>query len=137
MGVLKQEAVVALDNHDHLLVVLLAEVEEGGLEVQAVADHGVEVAGVVGENPLPQALGGRHFSLAGSLELYVQGNGQVLPNPMADHATVIVFGDLLVIHCQGAGEALVAAAFAAGEKTHAHPQPQTSSRRRRGAPCCV
>ena len=94
MSVLKQEAVVALDNHDHLLVVLPAEVDEGGLEVQAVADHGVEVAGVVGEDPLQQALGGRHFSLAGPLELHIQGNGQILANQMADHATVIVFGDL-------------------------------------------
>ena len=110
-----------------MLVVLPAEVDEGGLEVQAVADHGVEVPGVVGEDPLQQTLGGRHFSFAGPLHFHVQGNGQVLPDQMADDAAMIVFGDLLVIHFQGAGEALVAAAFAAGEKTRGRPRPRTPS----------
>ena len=128
---------LALDDHHGVLVVLLAEVDEGGLEVQAVADHGVEIAGVVGKDPLQQTLGGWHLSFAGPLEFHVQGNGQVLSNQMADHAAVIVFGNLLVIHFQGTRQALVAAAFAAGEKTRGRLRPRTTRPRCCRASCCA
>jgi hypothetical protein len=110
---------------------------KGGLEVEAVADDGVEVAGIVGEDPLQQAFGGRHLSLAGLLQFQVQGNGQFLADQMADDAAMIVLRDLLVIHFQRSGEALVATAFAAGEKTRGHPRRRTPSRRCFAALCCV
>lgn len=71
LGVLEQQTTVALDDHHDVLVVPLAEVDEGGLEVQAIADHGVEVSVVVGKDPFQQTLGGRHFSFAGPLHFHV------------------------------------------------------------------
>lgn len=66
LGVLEQQPTVALDDHHDVLVVPLAEVEEGGLEVQAIADHGVEVPAVVGKDPFQLRLMRRWTSLSTS-----------------------------------------------------------------------
>ncbi len=92
LGVLEQEPVVAFEDHCHVFVVFQAEVDERSLEVQPVADHRVEVPAVVGEDPLQETLGGRHFSLAGLLKLDVQGNRSVGP-----------FGPETETLCRGSG----------------------------------
>ena len=119
---------LSLDDDHHVLVVIEAEIDERGLEVQPIAGHGVEVPAVVGEDAFQKALGGRHFSFAGPLEFDVQGNRQAtLSDQVADHAAMIVFGDFLLIHLQGTLQALIAAAFAAGEK---NSWPSTAANRR-------
>ena len=42
-----------------------------GMILRAIADHGIKVAGVVGEDPLQQTFGGRYFPFAGPLQFHV------------------------------------------------------------------
>ena len=136
-GVPQQQAVVAADGHDHVLVVFHAEVDEGGVQIEGVPHHHVEEAAIEGETPSPTAVWPRFPRLRPAATIPRPTAPPSHAREMAYHAAVIVLDHLLSVDGERPGLALPTAAFPAGEKTRGRPRPRSTSRRRWPTPCSV
>ena len=79
LGVLQQQPVVSLDDHDHVLVVSQAKVDEGGIQVQRIAGNHVDEPFILREDPFQEPLGRRFLAFAGPLQFHIQGKHSSWP----------------------------------------------------------
>ena len=120
-GVFEQSRVVVLQDGHDVLAPLAAEVDERGLQVGAVGDHGVEEPAVGLHQAFEQTLGGAHFVLARPQHFHAQRHEEIKPDEPADDALVVVLRHRVLMDADRSRPARGAGAVVRGKKTRARP----------------
>ena len=107
--ILEKGFVVLFQYGDEALFVFDAQVYERGPVVQGVAADGVEEAREGRENTFEKALGASDLVFAGTYKLAVDGQGDFIPDNMADNNAMKILGDFFAFDGDCPCETLVAA----------------------------
>ena len=117
-----QFAIVPFQHRHSVFAVLQAEIEERGLAVERVPQHGVKESGVVGKYAFEQPAGRGDFSLTRSQQFDVQRQGQIVTHQMADNSWVVILGDRFPVDCYGPLQTVWAMPPSTGKKIRGHPR---------------